>query len=308
METGFRHDAVLYAGERDFVERMARFARDAVRSDEPILVMVRGDKVEGLRAELGSDADRVTFADMSEIGRNPSRIISAWEDFFLGEAKGRYARGIGEPIWVGRSPEEIVESQRHESLLNLAFREVDGWLVCPYDVSGLDAGTIEEAHRSHPVIQENGSRHASARFRDVVEAIPGAFDAPLEDAPPEREQLVFGERDLHELRAFVSSFASRAGLPRPRAEDAVVAVSELASNSIRHGGGEGTLLAWLDSGYLVAEVRDRGRIQQPLVGRLRPSVTAQGGFGLWLVNQLSDLVQIRTYPTGSVVRVRFRLR
>ena len=31
------------------------------------------------------------------------------------------------------------------------------------------------------------------------------------------------------------------------------------------------------------------------------------GFGLWLVNQLCDLVQLRTFPWGSVVRLGMAL-
>jgi hypothetical protein len=41
-----------------------------------------------------------------------------------------------------------------------------------------------------------------------------------------------------------------------------------------------------------------------LVGRVRPGTDACSGRGVWLVNQLCDLVQIRSAPGGSVVRVR----
>ena len=61
---------------------------------------------------------------MAEIGANPACIIPAWRDFVdeCAEA-GRAIRGIGEPIWADRSPAELVECQRHESLLNLAFAD-----------------------------------------------------------------------------------------------------------------------------------------------------------------------------------------
>ena len=49
-----------------------------------------------------------------------------------------------------------------------------------------------------------------------------------------------------------------------------------------------------------------GDIDEPLAGRKRPSSTQEGGHGLWLANQLSDLVQLRTFATGSVVRVHMR--
>ena len=56
----------------------------------------------------------------------------------------------------------------------------------------------------------------------------------------------------------------------------------------------------------MCEVRDTGLIAEPLVGRHRPEDGTVGGHGLWLVNQLCDLVQVRSSPTGSVVRVHMR--
>src|SRR5207248_1141054 len=75
---GFRHEALFYAGEDDFVRRTAPFVRDAVRSGDPILVAVPGPRTQLLRDALGADARRVRFADMAEIGRNPARIIPVW--------------------------------------------------------------------------------------------------------------------------------------------------------------------------------------------------------------------------------------
>jgi anti-sigma regulatory factor (Ser/Thr protein kinase) len=54
---------------------------------------------------------------------------------------------------------------------------------------------------------------------------------------------------------------------------------------------------------LLCEVQDEGQIDTPLVGRSRPSPEARNGRGMWLVNQLCDLVQIRSASSGSVVRV-----
>ena len=80
-------------------------------------------------------------------------------------------------------------------------------------------------------------------------------------------------------------------------------VNELATNSLLHGGGGGTLRLWQEGAKLVCEVRDAGVIVEPLVGRRRPSPSAQGGAGLWIINQLCDLVQIRSaVGFGTVVR------
>jgi anti-sigma regulatory factor (Ser/Thr protein kinase) len=119
--------------------------------------------------------------------------------------------------------------------------------------------------------------------------------------------MAFRQTDLKRVRRFVSEHAADAGLPSERADDLVVAVNEAATNSVRHGGGEGLFRIWRDHGALVCEIRDAGRIDQPLVGRRRPERGASGGHGLWIANQICDLVQVRSRRTGTVVRLHMRL-
>ena len=97
---GFRHEALLYAGDDDFFAGTLPWLRDAVAAEEPALVVVSATKIARLREELGAAAaERVTFADMAEVGINPARIIPAWREFVDAHAgRGRRLRGIGEPI------------------------------------------------------------------------------------------------------------------------------------------------------------------------------------------------------------------
>jgi anti-sigma regulatory factor (Ser/Thr protein kinase) len=106
----------------------------------------------------------------------------------------------------------------------------------------------------------------------------------------------------------VARHGAAAGLDPARTADLVLAVDEVATNSLRHGGGRGTLRIWRDGESVVCEVRDAGRIEDPMVGRERPALDRDGGRGLWMVNQLCDLVQLRTFPTGAVVRLHLYLR
>ena len=86
----------------------------------------------------------------------------------------------------------------------------------------------------------------------------------------------------------------------------MLAVNEVATNSVRHGGGRGMLRIWQEPDALICEVRDGGRIDDPLAGRRRPGGAQIGGYGLWLANQVCDLVQVRSYADGSAVRVHMR--
>jgi anti-sigma regulatory factor (Ser/Thr protein kinase) len=165
---------------------------------------------------------------------------------------------------------------------------------------------IAEAKRSHPYVL-NGSSYASELYSGI-EAIAAPFAPPLEPAPADAPELRFDLATLADARAFVRDRASAAGLSPEQAHDVVLAVSELTANSVRHGGGEGSIRAWLDGDTLVCEVTDRGHIADPLAGRVQRPPTEDGGQGLWLVTQLCDLVQIRPFPDGNVIRLHQRRR
>src|SRR5467141_2589538 len=103
----FRHEAFLYAGLVDFLAGTLPFIRGGIESGEPVLVVESAAKIALLRAELGTDAKSVVFADMADVGANPARIIPAWRDFVNRHGGGgRRLRGIGEPIWNERTPVE----------------------------------------------------------------------------------------------------------------------------------------------------------------------------------------------------------
>jgi hypothetical protein len=61
--------------------------------------------------------------------------------------------------------------------------------------------------------------------------------------------------------------------------------------------------AWRDRLAVICEVRDGGRLDAPLAGRVKPKGEAGSGFGLWLAGQLCDLVQVRAFRDHSVVRL-----
>jgi anti-sigma regulatory factor (Ser/Thr protein kinase) len=115
--------------------------------------------------------------------------------------------------------------------------------------------------------------------------------------------MSFTSSDLGALRSLVAEQGAGAGLDPARSADLVFAVNEIATNSVRHGGGQGELELWTDHQRVVAEVRDRGEIRDPLVGRVNPDEARFEGLGLWLVNQMCDLVQVRSGDGGTIVRV-----
>ncbi len=291
MVSGFRHEALFYEGESDYLTRTMPFVLAGLAAGDAILVAVPEPGLSALRTELGAAADAVTFEDMATVGRNPGRIISFWDDFVrTRNGHGGAVRGIGEPIWARRSPDELVECQIHEDLLNLAFAGTEAvHIVCPYDTTALSYEVVSRARETH-------HDHAYDPRR--------ALEAPLRPAPPGAHVEVFTADGVRGLRHELAGLARHVGLTAARTDDLVLATNEIATNSVRHGGGTGTVRAWVDGDAVVCELADAGRITDPLVGRRRPAIDAPGGRGLWLAHQLCDLVQVRSGPQGSVVRLR----
>jgi serine/threonine-protein kinase RsbW len=110
------------------------------------------------------------------------------------------------------------------------------------------------------------------------------------------------------LRHAVASAARTAGLSGDRLDDFVVAVNELLTNAVRHGGGTGHVSVWREPDTVVCEVRDRGPgIPAEWTGRRpRPAPDQPGGWGLWLAGRLTDSVEL-IIDGGTTVRISSRL-
>jgi anti-sigma regulatory factor (Ser/Thr protein kinase) len=306
----FRHEALFYGSDAEFVAGTSRFVEDALHARAAVVAALPPDKIELLRGALDGASDGVHFVDMHRVGVNPGAIISAWHDFLAERAAdGRPLWGIGEPVWPERTPDELDECHRHECLINLAFADTPAFrLICPYDTSALGAAVIERARLSHPVLVEGGAERASERYGGVEDEVAELLGEELPEPDVEPAELIFHAATLPGMRRWVADCAGQAGLADVVAEELVLAVNEAATNSVRYAEGTGLLRFWDDGDAVIFEIRDSGRLEDPLAGRLRPPIRAAGGHGLWLVNQLCELVQVRSSEQGTVVRLHARRR
>lgn len=301
----FRHHALLYEGVDRFLAATVPFLRDAVEAAEPTLVVVSHEKVRRLTAALGRAADRIEFADMGEVGANPARIIPVWQDF-IDRHDGRPIRGIGEPVHELRSSLELAECLQHEALLNVAVDDATPlWLMCPYDTSLLGPDAMHCALRTHPVVVEAGADRPSSAY-DGQQLIAAAMELPLSQAPKGARLIAARSDGEPSTRSMLLEAASAAGLGADRAADFALAARE----AIDAAGPVATVevRVWIDEDRLVCEVADDGRLEDVLVGRRRPSSTRIERPGLWLANQLCDLIQVRTSAMGTIIRLHMRLQ
>jgi hypothetical protein len=298
----YRHEAYLWHDATDFAAGLVPFIEDGLNAGEPVMVAVIPEHTGWLQEALGPRASEVTFVDMGQLGRNPARIIPAWQDFLdRNSGDNRPVRGIGEPIWPGRRPEELLECQLHEALLNVAVDpELPFWLICPYDAERLSPDIVEEAHRSHPVIVEADSYVGSVRYggRHHVDAL---FTAELAELASDPIVTTFTSDDVSRLFAYVRLEVYVAGLSAEKASDLAAATQRLAQSSLHRGAAGGTVRIWRQAHALTCEVADDTVVNDVLHGRREPF--GEDHDGLWLANQLCDLVQMRSTPAGTTVRV-----
>jgi anti-sigma regulatory factor (Ser/Thr protein kinase) len=155
-------------------------------------------------------------------------------------------------------------------------------------------------------------------------------DGPRSPAVQPLYAAEFTAAEVPAVRVQVEDLAARAGLGQPALGDWVTAVNELLTNAVRHGGGSGRLhLEYHGGEYhggeyhggeyhggeyhgsLRCEVRDDGdgfAVEDYLGRSARPRLSATGGMGLWIVQQMTDALTIDSGPTGTTARITVEVR
>lgn len=296
------HRALFYRDSGRYLRSVLSFVRQGLSAGDAIFVAAPAVRSGLLRASLRSDSEAVRFVDVSKIARNPGCLIPAIDEFIQERPSGG-VRCVAEPIWRGRNPAEISEATRYDSLMNLAFAGHNVQTLCTYDETGVPSQALRDARKSHPQMVENDGFEPSAGYLDPLEMCdPRGW--PID--PPREGAVVseLGSRDLSSIRAFVAREASNRGLDPDRVDDVVLCVNEAATNSLMYGGDGANVRVWSEESEVICQVFDPGRITDPLVGLTAPGPNSDVK-GLWLVNHLSDLTQIRSTSSGTTVRMRF---
>ena len=126
---------------------------------------------------------------------------------------------------------------------------------------------------------------------------------PIDASPLLAER--FDRSQVTGLRHALASCVEAAGLKGQRLDDFVLAVNELITNAVRHGGGAGQVRLWVTSEMVLCEVSDGGAGigAERLANHDRPAPDTAGGWGLWLAEQLSDTMTVTSGTAGTVVSI-----
>lgn len=297
---GLRHVAFFYRDQASYQSGIVRFARVGLAMGEPTLIALPGDESGRIADQLAGEPGELVCVDISDLGRNPARIIPALRAF-VGRHAGQRVRVVEEPVWPGRSASQECEAIRSEALLNLALSGARASVLCPFDVVRLPPPVIAGARQTHPEHLVRGRSAEASSQPGVPWQFPPGYDDPLPLPPPTADSLSY-DADLARVRGLVERHARRSRLGPHRVADLVLAVNEVASNTLNHAAGGGTLHVWDTGEEILCQAHDTGRITDPLAGRIRRSPESRG-HGLFVVNQVCDLVELRTGWTGTTIRL-----
>ena len=293
------HAAFFYRDVDQYLGTLAPFILEGVALGEQVLVAVPPEKLQLLRRALGGQPPGVRLSDMAEGGGNPARMFTLFADATASDPN-QPVRMVGEPVWPGRHGDVYAACVENEALWNMAFADRPLVTLCPYDAAGLDAAVVADARATHPQIWDGGAVVPNTDFEG--DAALRRCEEELSTDPAAARFSVDALTDLTPARAFARAQAESLGLPADRMADLELIVGELTANSLKYTGGGCSLALWPKTGGMVCEVRDGGRLDDPLAGRRPAGVHATGGRGLMLVNAMADLVRIQRKSDGTVVQ------
>ncbi|MBO0864777.1 MAG: MEDS domain-containing protein, partial [Mycobacterium sp.] len=163
QSAGFRHSALFYRSEREYLDGLMPFVLDGLRKGEPVLVAVPAKNLTLLREGLGDALAEVTTADMADVGRNPARAMGIMS-MFAAEHLGRRVRVVGEPVWPGRAADAYPACVQNEALAGALFDGRAVTALCPYDAGELEEQVLTDARTTHPLLWQDGEADHSRDY------------------------------------------------------------------------------------------------------------------------------------------------
>jgi anti-sigma regulatory factor (Ser/Thr protein kinase) len=299
---GAWHEAVPYTSPSHLLERLAPRVAAAVSAGDPVIAVVDEPTRVQLREALGRDCAGIDFQDPFDVHRMPPFTVAVrWARTSRRiSVPGGRALVVSQRLKVGRGPHHWA---RLDIGVNVATAGLPVTVLCPFADDDADLSTVQA---THPLLCTATGPEPSSHYRLPEESVVDFPPPPPPDLGPPLTELPFDRDDLGELRHLVVRVAESAGLDPDRVADLVLAVNEIASNTVEHGPGHGRLRMWDSSGF-VTEIADTGRMSVPFPGMAMPPTEGIRGRGLWLVSELVDALEVWSEPGDTVVRMQMRL-
>jgi transcriptional regulator with XRE-family HTH domain len=162
------HRVLAYETDEAFLASAIPFLTEGIEQSHRPLAVTTEALAGLLRDGLDDLSEHVEFADSVEWYRSPGEALSRYRTFVTKtfESGAVWIRVVGEPVWTGRSDDEVTAWTRYESIINLAFASSPATIVCPYDVRSLPAAIVADALQTHPEVAHGSDVTASAAYRE----------------------------------------------------------------------------------------------------------------------------------------------
>ncbi|MHA6796922.1 ATP-binding protein [Pseudonocardia bannensis] len=299
--TGLVHECVLYSTTGQLAGQLAPRVRAAVQVGDPVVAVLNEIGRSALVDALGRDAEAVEFHDPAGVHSVPAFTVAVrWA-----RLTRRLQRPGSRTTVVSQHVEDLPQSDpghwpRLDAALNVALHGLPITMLCLYPDH---ADVLPRVLSTHRTLLADGRSTPSDAYRDPLEVVAEYPPPPPPDLGPPDAELGFDVTGLSAARNLVASVSARIGPAPDRIADLVLAVNEIASNSVEHGPGSGRLRLWTTPTRIIAEVHDTGWMAVPFPGMVAPSPSGERGRGLWLASELSDVLQIWSDSDGTVVRL-----
>ena len=297
---GTVHEGVPYASADRLAAELAAPLGQALAAGEPVVAVLDRDNRAALSAALGAAAADVEWLDPTEVHRVPAFTIAMrWA-----RLTRRTTRPEQRTTVVAQHAELPGIDRGHWARLDagltvaLAHLPITMLCACP------ETGDLELLRATHPTLRMGGTSLPAGPMRDPVQLVAEFPPPPPVDLGPPATELPFTVDTLAAVRRLVAETAPRAGLDPEHTADLVLAVNEIATNSVEHGPGAGVLRMWgREHPGAVAEVYDVGSMDVPFPGMVPPPPSGKRGRGLWLASELTDVLQVWSDDSGTTVRL-----
>jgi anti-sigma regulatory factor (Ser/Thr protein kinase) len=329
--SGYRHEAVLYHSNEEFLGVVVPFLREGVTVGEPCLVAL-GSSTTGLVRAALPNTTGLTFLD--DRYDRPASVIRSNRDLFTahltdGASQIRVASevphpGVGAP-WDGWA--------RYEAAINHAYAEFPLWGLCAYDTRITPGPVLDDVARTHPYLATADGHRGNPRYEDPAEFLtrrpPSQADrvetasSPVVDLTdptpaaarhavhtasmirPDTSRPVPTAAGTHQVEAPRPTVPRRepSQLDPTDVDHLVFAVSEAVTNAITHGRPPVQFRLWTAPDHAVATVSNHGNGPADPFAGLLPVTDTRSGLGLWLTHQLCSHVTLDTTDDGFTIRL-----
>jgi anti-sigma regulatory factor (Ser/Thr protein kinase) len=280
------------------------WTEQGIARGDRVVAVLTGATASAVAARLSPAADGVAFLSAEALGRRVGvgyRRLAALLEGAPGDGALRVVVERPETRPVTMLPGELRERITCDALFTEPLEARGGTCMCLYRRADLGEGDDDWIREAHPDTAGPGGVHTDAAgLASRAQSQVGDY------ATPDTADVltVTHADDLRRVRGAVADVLGGVAAGDEEAEDFLVAVSEIATNALIHGGVGATVTPWVDEGRVVCDVRDRGPgFADPLTGYRVPGVDARSGRGLWLARQLTTLVEVGRAPDGTLVRL-----